>query len=250
MLGVAPHRVKRVSIVLMIIGGLYDWYTTVFSPSVELIDHFVAQVEPQIADAIHKYKTKKRTDILVEEDVDDEDGQPLAQEIESCGNLDSLTWDMKALFEEHFPNLQRRSALITVYSSFEYQLIELCTLFQREKGLTIEVTDLKDRGILQAANYLEKVARLDTNRGSRQWQTINHIRIVRNVFVHRDGRLLDAQGKRSKQEKNAIKGLEHIQSSESEIFLMPGFLPEVVRTFKSYFKLIDDSIQKTKPRSR
>jgi hypothetical protein len=157
---------------------------------------------------------------------------------------------MKSLFEEHFPNLQRRSALITVYSSFVYELAQLCTLFQKQKCLTIGVSDLSGTGIGQAANYLEKVAQLDTHRGSRQWQTINHIRVIRNMIVHRDGALIDAQGKRPKKETKAIQELKYIRASEHEVLLEPAFVPEVVNTFKSYFKLIDSSIQKARPKER
>src|ERR1700679_3676254 len=116
----------------MKIGGISNWYNTILTPSFELIDHFVSQVEPQIADAIQKYHTGKKTYLAVDEIVD---GHHFAQEVETYGKLDSMGWNMKALFEEHFPNLQRRSALITVYSSFEYELFQLCALFQQEKNL-------------------------------------------------------------------------------------------------------------------
>jgi len=132
----------------MVIGSLSNWHMTIFSPSVELIDHFVGQVENQIADAIHKYRTEKRTYIDV--DNAERDGRQYGQEVEIYGNLDSMGWDMKALFEEHFPNLQRRSAFITVYGSFEFEFFQLCTLFQKEKHLTIGVSDLSGKGIVQA----------------------------------------------------------------------------------------------------
>jgi hypothetical protein len=157
-----------------------------------------------------------------------------------------MSWDMKALFEEHFPNLQRRSALITVYSSFEFEFFELCSLFQSEKRLQIGATDLSGKGISQCVNYLEKVGQLDVHLGSRQWQTINHIRAIRNMIVHRDGRLLDAKGERPKKETNAIDQLKRLlQPSDIEVVLGPTFVPEVARVFESYFELVDKSIQKS-----
>jgi hypothetical protein len=225
----------------MRIGGLSNWYTTVFSPSVELIDHFVGQVENQITDAIQKYKAGKRTYFAI--DKAEQEGRQYAQEVEIYGNLDSMGWDMKALFEEHFPNLQRRSALMTVYGSFEHDFIELCVLLQKEKHLNREVSSISGRGIWQAAKYLEKVAQLNVHRDSRQWRTINHIRVIRNMIVHRDGRLVDARGKRPTKETRAIKDLKYIRPSEIEVLLEPEFVPEVVRTFTSYFTLINDSIQ-------
>jgi hypothetical protein len=224
----------------MIIGSLSNWHTTVFNPAVELIDHFVSQVEPQIADAVQKYKAGRTyTDV---HDAD-EAGREFSQEFESYGSLDSMTWDFKALFETHFPNLQRRSALITVYGSFEFELTRLCALFQTEKRLSIGASDLSGRGITQAANYLEKVAELKTLGGSRQWQTVDHIRIVRNMIVHRNGRLIDAQGRRPRNETNAINRLKYIRMSDFEVVLQPEFVPEVVKSFRSYFKLIDDAIR-------
>jgi hypothetical protein len=230
----------------MKIGGISNWYNTILTPSFELIDHFVSQVEPQIADAIQKYHAGKKTYLAVDEIVD---GQRFAQEVETYGKIDSMGWDMKALFEEHFPNLQRRSALITVYSSFEYELFQLCALFQQEKNLTIAVTDLSGDGIKQAANYLEKVAELDTQLGSHEWQNVNHIRVIRNMIVHREGRLLNAEGKRPKHETNAIEKLPFIHADDVEVLLEPQFLPKAVSTFDSYFELIDGSIQKQYPRT-
>jgi hypothetical protein len=227
----------------MKIGSLSNWHTTVFNPAVGLIDHFVGQVEPQIFDALQKYKTG-RTYTDVHET--DEDGRRFGQEIESYGNLDSMTWDMAALFEKHFPNLQRRSALITVYGAFEFELTRLCLLFQNEKHLSISVSDLSGSGITQAANYLEKVAELKTLGGSHQWQTVDNIRIVRNMIVHRNGRLIDAQGKCPKNETNAIDRLKYIGKSDFEVLLEPEFVPEVVKSFRSYFKLIDDAIRAKK----
>jgi hypothetical protein len=157
-----------------------------------------------------------------------------------------MGWDMKALFEDHFPNLQRRSAFITVYGSFEFELFQLCSLFQREKHLTIGVADLGGKGISQAANYLEKVAQMKTLCGSRQWQTVNHIRVIRNMIVHRDGRLQDAQGKRPRKETTAINELKYIRTSDFEVLLEPEFVPEVVKSFRRYFKLIDNAIRAKK----
>jgi hypothetical protein len=227
----------------MIIGNLAGWYRSRFSPALELIEHFVSQVEPQIEDANRKYQSGRKDHTEVYRD---DDGREYGQRVETYENLDSMSWDMKALFDEHFPNLQRRSALITVYSSFEFEFFELCSLFQSEKHLKVAATDLSGKGISQCVNYLEKVGQLDARLGSHSWQMVNHIRAIRNMIVHRDGRRLDAKGKRPKKEiaaTNQLKGL--LQPSEIEVMLGPKFVPEAVRTFESYFKLVDESIQKS-----
>ena len=65
-----------------------------------------------------------------------------------------------AFSKYHFPNLQRQSALVTLFSFVEYELDGLCELFQKELGSRVELSDLKGSGIDRAILYLERVAGL------------------------------------------------------------------------------------------
>ena len=224
----------------MIVGSISDWYRDDFGFSVGLIDTFVGLIEKQTEDAIHNYRTEKKLDV-VEDDVEDYGihGHP----VESYGGLDSDSYDVKSVFEEHFPSLQRRSAMITVYGYFEHELVRLCNLFKDEKQLSLSFSDLKDDGIQRSTNYLQKVAHLNVHKNSPTWKSINRVRIIRNMVVHRDVRLRDSQGRIPSEVNDAVTNLKHLRTTESEIVLEMGFVAQVVDIFKAYFKLIDDSIQ-------
>jgi hypothetical protein len=73
------------------------------------------------------------------------------------------------------------------------------------------------------------------------WNNIKDIQTIRNCIVHRGGRLLDHQGNPYKDTANAIKRLKHL-SGDDEIVVEGGFLSYVVGTYKTYFKLIGESI--------
>jgi hypothetical protein len=225
----------------MIIGTtVLNWYQSDFADSVALIESFVSLMEKQVEDAIHKYKTEKRTE-MIEEDLGDEQGTQ-GWPVETYGGLESMTWSFQTVFEEHFPSLQRRSALITVYSYFEHELHELCILFQSEKKFRLIPSDLRGQGIEQSTDYLKKVVGLNINKNSSEWKTLKHVRQIRNMIVHRDGTLRDSQGNISHEDSDAIVNLKYLRD-QGGILLEKGFVAQVVDIFKSYFKLIGDEIQ-------
>lgn len=227
----------------MIIGAtkVLNWYETDFSVSVELIDSFVSLMEKQVEDSIQKYKTDKRQE-LVEENSGEDEGIP-GQMVETYGGLDSMSWSFEAVFEEYFPSLQRRSALIAVYSYFERELHKLCILFQREKGFRLTPTDLRGRGFEQSADYLQKVVGLTVDKGSSEWKSFKEIRAIRNMIVHRDARVQNSQGEIPKEDSDAIAHLKYLRDEGGELVLDKGFVSQAVGIFKIYFKVLDDSIQ-------
>jgi hypothetical protein len=134
--------------------------------------------------------------------------------------------------------LQRRSALLTVCSYFENELDKLCRLYQSEKGFSVTVDDLRDKGIDRSTNYLQKVAGLDVHHASQEWREIKNIQKIRNNIVHRAGKLRDDQA--VVDWMNRLKSLS--RDDEGEIVVGEGFLSHVIQTYARYFKLIGDSI--------
>ncbi|HLW81980.1 MAG TPA: hypothetical protein VKS20_08065 [Candidatus Acidoferrales bacterium] len=230
----------------MIIGptSVMNWYQADFSVSVDLIDSFVSLMEKQAEDSIDKYKTGKRVE-LVEEALEEGEGA-YGNIVETYGGLDSMSWSFEAVFEQYFPSLQRRAALITVYSYFEHELHKLCILFQHEKGLGLTPTDLRGKGFEQSADYLQKVVGLPIDKQSSEWKSLKKIRAIRNVIVHRDGRLQGSQGKIPAEVRDAMAHLKYLKAEDGQIVLEKAFVSQVVGIFKSYFKLLGDSIQLAK----
>ena len=227
----------------MIIGtNTRNWYQSDFGSSVELIDAFVSLMEKQTDDAIQKFRMGKQTHVIEEDG--GEDYGTLRERVETYEGLDSMSWSLDTVFEEYFPNLQRRSALITVYSFFEHELHKLCLLFHREQKLRLAVKDLSGDGIERSADYLEKVVGLDLQKDCKEWNAATRVREIRNTIVHRDGRLKDAQGNIPMKTKDARRNLKYL-TGDDYIVLEKGFVPQAIAIFRTYFKLVDDSIQKS-----
>jgi hypothetical protein len=228
----------------MLIGATttLNWHQNDFSASAELIDSFVSLMEQQAEDSVHKYNAEKKKE-LIQEDVEDDEHGMYRQVIETYGGLDNMAWSFEEVFEVFFPSLQRRSALLSVCGFFEYELHKLCVLFQRERKLRLGPYDLHGRGIEQSADYLNKVVGLSLNKKSQEWKAVARVRSIRNIIVHRDGRIRDGQNKILPEYKDVLAKLKHLNTEREEIVLEKGFVSQAVVTFKSYFKLIEDNIQ-------
>lgn len=210
--------------------GVHNWYLYDVSFSIELIKGFVENVEQAAEDSIKKYQCEKRL-------IPDGDGMYVTAVHQG---LDDNSWDLENLFTEYFPSLQRRSALITLYSFFENELDGLCSLYKTEKAFSLEVSDLKSTGIDRATLYLEKVAGLNVHKSSQEWKTIKRIQLLRNLIVHRSGRVSEAKDKPLIQLVDSSQTLT--LKPDGEIVVEKGFLSLAVNTYKNYFKLLDNAI--------
>jgi len=205
------------------LGTVVNWYRYDVSFSIELINSFVQSIERQAAKSILDYRNSKRS----------EDGH---------GGLDRDSWDLKEIFEEYFPSLQRRSALLTVWSFLEHELNNLCLRYQREKGFALAFSDLGGKGIDRSTAYLEKIAGLEGLNASREWHDLKTVQRIRNVIAHDDGKLRDHEGKPNIGIAEAMKRVG-FSSGDDEIVLAEGFLSKVVDACNSYFKLIAQSVE-------
>ncbi|MBW2035450.1 MAG: hypothetical protein JRI94_18075 [Deltaproteobacteria bacterium] len=124
---------------------------------------------------------------------------------------------------------------------FEHELDKLCILYRSEKSFKLAFTDLSGKGIDRSANYLEKVAGIDTHKTSKEWNEIKKIQKIRNVIVHQDGRLYDYQENPIKAAIDYVNEMDSLEG-EKEVIIRKGFLSHVVGIYKNYFMMLGDSI--------
>src|SRR6267154_5377915 len=91
----------------MKLGASVNWYKYDSKFSIELLKAFVKKVESQIDSGILDFTKNKKKEFIVE----DEENK-IGSLIEYYGGLEDQTWDLDELFKIHFPNLQRKSALL------------------------------------------------------------------------------------------------------------------------------------------
>ncbi len=139
------------------------------------------------------------------------------------------------LLNEVFPNFQRKSELISIYTLLENHLNVLCSVYEKHSNHSIKVKDLKGNGIIDTARkYLIKVIGINFPLNN-EWSEVKTIQRIRNLFVHNDGKL-----KGSEEEKRPIKS--YIDSSpfldldQSErILIRKGFTEHCLDIFRSFF---------------
>ena len=213
-----------------------NWYQYDVSFSVELLQSYIEDIEKQISSSVEAYRNKTGTE-FVEETYDEQN----SSEIEIHKGLDDQTWNLKEIFEEYFPNLQRSSALLTLFSFLEKELDGLCKLFQKENDYKITLKDITGNGIDRATNYLIKVAGVNFTK-SAEWNEVKSIQKIRNIIVHNGGFLSNPDGSIKKHESEYAKLCKFL-SGENEVLIHSGYLEHVLTTIDNYFKTIDLAIK-------
>lgn len=216
-----------------------NWYKCDISFSIELLQSYIDGIENQIASSIKAYRDKTGTD-YIEEHFDESNS--FITEIQN--GLDDQSWDLKEVFEVHFPSLQRNSALITLFSFLEKELDSLCILFQKEKKLKLKLKDINGKGIDRATTYLMKVASLNFTK-STEWNEVKSIQKIRNLIVHNGGSLENPDGSTKKHEVEYIESCKFL-SGEKEVLIQNGYLEYVLSSIDSYFRTIERSITEVK----
>ena len=228
----------------VIVDGLdpHSWYQFV-QGQIQLLQSHIHEREKQIDESIKSYEKDRRgTDV---EECDD--GPPIVILEEYLG-IEGPRSELQDIFEYYYPNLERRSLLIILFSFLERQLDQLCHLFADEKKISIGLGDLRGKGIDRSRLYLQKVIGLPLG-SSLIWQEIKRLQRVRNLVVHNDARLIS-------DDKELIKyvdrttGLSRVFKSYydgdiEEMDIQDGYLLDVLGTFDSYCREINEAINNT-----
>jgi hypothetical protein len=213
-----------------------NWFQYDVAGSIELLEVYVSDIELQVESGIASF-TKNAKEIVVEQNHFGEH----ARTVKIYNSLDDETWDLQSVFLEYYPSLQRRSALITLYSFFEHELNKVCLLFQSTEKYEVLLADTsrKERGILRARTYLNEIALLNLEQSSSHWKNIREIQSLRNLLVHADGKL---NSLRHAKEIQYIQKCEFLEGNE-EITIHTGYLKHVLTVFNDCFTEINDAIQ-------
>ncbi|NHC63073.1 hypothetical protein [Paenalcaligenes suwonensis] len=212
------------------------WYKYNVSGSIEILDAYISDVEQQVDKSTANFKANSE-EVVIEGVYKDE--PPTC--ITVYKGLNGGSWDLNAIFLEYFPNLQRRSALITLFAFFEHELNKLCALFQATEKYQLSLKDVAGVGIARARTYLSKVALVDLTDPPKPWSDIKNIQALRNLVVHADGRLpQDGQTDRSALHKY-IENNE-LLTGDREVVLRAGYLKYSLTCFDEYFTQIDKAI--------
>lgn len=215
-----------------------NWYQYDVRGSLELLDSYVSDIESQVANGIANFEAN--VEIIVVEGTHSAEPPRLIKVHQS---LDDHTWDLEDVFREYFPNLQRRSALITLFSFFEHELNKVCNLFQITENYKVSLSDISGSGIERAKRYLSKVVSLDLDPDTPEWNEVKNIQALRNLIVHADGRLFDSDGPKRPAVARYVEASPFLEGA-TDVLIRAGYLKHTLESFNAYFEHIHKAIKR------
>lgn len=218
------------------------WYSDHLSLELPVLRAYVSSVEEQIADLANWREKCEIVEII------EDANEGYFQEIAVAVGLDDMTYNLEAVFDEYFPQLQRQSALIVLYSFLERELGHLCVLCANSDKSMAAVAD-RDRDGSEIASfhkYLRDEAGLQIKADDGNWQEIDHgIRVVRNQIVHNGGRRPEIGSKDATKLRDHIRKLNRvdlISTDGDSVVLGIEYLKYMLDAFDSFFSQIDAAI--------
>jgi len=148
---------------------------------------FSTQTENVIASEIEKFKVLGLDTEQIE--ISEEDG--IYETIESYLGLDrqdALLNDVfiEDIFTEKLPNLNRRSAFQTIYSTYEVEFQKLCRNYQKAKLGGKKFDNFNGTGFVKVSNFIE--CHFPQLSGSPEQELIDNLRKLRNQCIHYDAK--------------------------------------------------------------
>jgi hypothetical protein len=133
-----------------------------------------------------------------------------------------------------FPEIQRNSNVISVYSVLENNLNHLCSLYSRITESDIELKDFGETDIIKRAQvYLTKVAKVDFPSDHSSWEEIQKIQQIRNKLVHAQGIIPSGNSKLI----TYINGNLYLElNGTSKVAIQKGFVEYCTRVFGDFFE--------------
>lgn len=223
-----------------------QWYPLGIAHEVELLERYVVDLENQVEQGIADYRKG-----IAYHEYPDPFSPNGTERVQYYGNVNGYTWDLNSVFAEYFPNLQRGSAVISLFTFFEYEMHRLCLLLKKIEAAKVGPEDSGGKGIERSTAYLKRIASIETHKDSPEWAAIIGIRLFRNNWAHAAGRLPPQPLNELVQTElfKYVHSSKFLELNRLNISIKRGFLEHVLGAFDRYFQLIHDSLEaKYKPK--
>lgn len=107
------------------------------------------------------------------------------------------------------------SAIVSLYSLLENNIISLCNIIQLETNSPIGFRDLAGFNVIEKGKfYLEKIANLDFEKLGKEWSSITDFQKLRNLIVHNN-----AQMKNPEQDIKLMSRVKIIRVIEQNFYI-------------------------------
>lgn len=157
---------------------------TLFDPRVaDLVDDFYVNLHG-VQDYLEEMEKaiplaeKNRQEILDQEESEgkwDWEGYNINQQI------------VEMTFNKSLPRILSYSIITYLYTIVEVELFSIAKNLREQKNFELKINEIAGNGIEKAKIYLTKVAKINVSNDS-SWNTLQDLRCLRNVIVHRMGK--------------------------------------------------------------
>lgn len=141
-----------------------------------------------------------------------------------------IYWDQYEIYAYDYPNLLRKSFLITCYSMLEHVLINECKTQKFLKSITTDINDMNEKSVIDNVKQYLKLAGLNIVT-MKSWEDIRNIQKIRNCIVHSE---LVSNCKKPELIKNYVENRKDIFIEYDKIILTPEYCRYVVDTFHTF----------------
>jgi len=194
------------------------------------IKHKLEETKEYYEDLEYKFEEeKKRLSKRYNEEIK---GENISEEMEY--EIGEYFGGEQSRIEDVFLKNLRYSIVVTIYSTLETTLNDLCNYLKRSKKLLLELNEVKGDGIMRAKLYLEKGCLINFPKDSREWKEIEKFNAIRNCIVHAEGNVEEV--KSPTKLKNIIKNTDGLSLDRS--------IERFVRIESAYILSIIDCIEK------
>lgn len=197
---------------------------------------FIQHTEDSIRSSISTYKENgpevEEIEICAEEGI--------YQCVESYQGLDSQGVFLDDIFENYFPSVQRRSALLTLVATYEHELERFCDIYTEQHNSPVKLNELKGQGLERINLFVKKIIGSDN---SKVFPTIKKIVKLRNSCAHNDAKIQDKDGQPIKMIEELINNNSiNVSQDGKQVHIDEGFLIFVLDQFDAYTSEIQETI--------
>ena len=134
----------------------------------------------------------------------------------------------------HFPNILRKSFIVSLYSFLEYWLMRECRT-RKGNDILLSPSDIRgENDIDRARTYLTKVLQVNFPNNTQEWEEIQNIRKLRNCIVHNHGK---CGGEKYKSLRDYVaQNSDTLSLSNNEIVLRGEFCKQALRTIGKFIQ--------------
>jgi len=150
-----------------------------------------------------------------------------------------------------FAGMLRNSFFVSLYSFFENKLISQCRL-RKTDSILLDFDDIRGLDVIERVKkYFTKVLRTNFPSSTREWETIQNYRIIRNCIVHAQGKMYELKEKKDREKLqrfvNKNRNISLVRSEEDligffkkdgEIYIHRGFCEEACNTIEIFLKIV------------